>query len=127
MDASSLNNIFADCCNSYLKQFCDKYELQYEADAWVADQAGTIAAVGDWFFDFHDVIKFAVDNNLEKLDTILEWYDYCERLTNLNMIAPNFRSWYRGCPRYDDEYLTHLEEMKNELMNAARESEQKMF
>ena len=46
-----LNQRYKEACNEYLKAFCQTYELQYEEDAWVAGDVGTIALIGDYYIN----------------------------------------------------------------------------
>ena len=51
-----LKENYEKACNEYLKAFCSTYELQYEEDAWVAGDVGTIALIGDYYIDFQNMI-----------------------------------------------------------------------
>ena len=109
-----LEKRYSDTCEEYLKAFCKNYDRRYELDSWVAGDCGTIACVGDYFFDFHDVIKYAVDNSLTDWDEVVEWYDYTLFANEYNQTIPNFQSWHKGCPRLSKEeqkYLVSLKEM----------------
>ena len=109
-----LEKRYSDTCEEYLKAFCKNYDRRYELDSWVAGDCGSIACVGDYFFDFNDVIKYAVDNNLTDWDEVVEWYDYTLFANEYNQTIPNFQSWHKGCPRLSKEeqkYLVSLKEM----------------
>lgn len=121
MTTEQLKQTYADYCNAYLKKFCDLMDFSYEQDAWVAGQPGTVAAVTDYFFDFHDVIKFCVDNNLNDQNEIIEWYDYTLWANDLNQPVPNFQSWHKGCPRTSKEMQEKLSTMKRELIKLCEE------
>ena len=110
-----LEKRYSDTCEEYLKAFCKNYDRRYELDSWVAGDCGTIACVGDYFFDFHDVIKYAVDNNLTDWDEVVEWYDYTLFASEYNQTIPNFKSWHKGCPRLSKEAQQTLVKLKNDF------------
>lgn len=105
-----------EVCEEYLKTFCENYDFTYDNDSWVANDCGTIACVGDMFFDFNDVIKYCVDHNLKNVSELFEWYDYCIDAGTLNINnVPNFRSWHKGAPRIDSKTIRRLITMKQDL------------
>ena len=120
-----LNKRYADACEEYLKAFCDNYEHRYELDAWVAGEVGTIASIGDYFFDFNDVIKYAVDNNLTDWNELLEWYDYTLFALEYNQTIPNFKSWHKGCPRLTKEEQQKLIDLKENFEDVIKEYRKK--
>lgn len=121
-DLSKLKQSYADLCNEYLRRFCEAYEFSYEdacyeGDAWVANDAGTIACVGDYYFDF-SVIKYCVDNGLNDWKDLSAWYDYtlnASQLEILDVHIPNYPSWHRGCPRVSNNKMEQLLAMKYAL------------
>ena len=115
-----LKDSYADACEKYLQAFCANYEFQYESDAWVAGEVGTIANVGDYFFGF-DVIKYCVDNDLKDYIELLEWYDYTLNCGQLGLPTPNFESWHKKCPRLSDNKLEQLLAMKYDLEKEIKE------
>ena len=115
-DLKELRKNYDNVCEEYLKQFCQNFDRMYEEDSWVAGEAGTIACVGDYFFDFNDVIKYCVDNNLTDFNDLMEWNDYCLSAAALDLDSPNYRSWHKGCPRIPQEKLDELINMKAELI-----------
>ena len=116
-----LNKRYTEACEEYLKAFCDAYEMPYEKDAWVAGDVGTISCVGDYYFDFTDVIKYAVDNNLSDLHELLQWYDYTLFANEYNQSIPNFKSWHKGCPRLRKDAQKHLQGLKERLEKTIKE------
>ena len=110
-----LEKRYSDTCEEYLKAFCENYNRRYELDSWVAGDCGTIACVGDYFFDFHDVIKYAVDNNLTDWDEVVEWYDYTLFANEYNQTIPNFQSWHKGCPRLTKKKKKRLIDLKKDF------------
>ena len=115
-----LKDSYADACEKYLQAFCANYEFQYERDAWVANEVGTIACVGDYYFDF-SVIKYCVDNDLKDYSELLEWYDYTLNCGQLGLSTPNFESWHKGCPRVSDNKMEQLLAMKYDLEKEIKE------
>ena len=116
-----LNKRYTEACEEHLKAFCDAYEMPYKKDAWVAGDVGTIACVGDHYFDFNDVIKYAVDNQLKDYDELLEWEDYILFAHEYNQTIPNFQSWHKGCPRLSKDAQKHLQGLKERLEKTIKE------
>lgn len=112
-----LKENYEKACEEYLKAFCNAYEIPYENDSWVADDVGTIACVGDYYFDFTDVIKYAVDNNLSDRHELLQWYDYVLFAIEYNQNQPNLKAWVSGCPRLSEEQQRQLVDKKTEFEN----------
>lgn len=106
---------YAEVCNEYYRVFCDMMEMHPEPYPWVADEPGTIACASDYYFDFHDVIKYCVDENINDWNELLQWYDYTLWAADMGFTIPNFRSWHRGCPRVPAEKQQELNEMKRKL------------
>ncbi len=90
---------YKEICDDYLREFCALYDFPYDDDAWVGGDAGTIACVADYFFDFDSVIRYAVDNHLTDIQELLQWYDYTLFAQDFDLCTPNFQSWHKGCPR----------------------------
>ena len=116
-----LKSKYEEVCQEYLKAFVKLYDIERDVDdVWVANEAGTIACIGDLFLDFHDVIKFSVDNNIGDYDELLRWYDYTLFCADFKMPAPNFSSWMRGCPRMTAEEQGTLITLKKNLDEAIK-------
>ena len=120
-----LNKRYNDVCEEYLMAFCDNYNRVYERDSWVAGDAGTIACVGDYFFDFIDVIKYSVDNNLTDWDDLIKWYDYTLFANEYNQTIPNFTAWHKGCPRLTNEEQERLIKLKKDFEDTIKEYKNK--
>lgn len=116
-----LKKCYAEVCKEYLQAFCKNYDVQYDDDAWVAGENGTIAFVVDYYLDFHDVIKFAVDNNLSDWNEILEWYDYTLFAHEYGQNCPNFQNWHKGCPRLSKAERERLENLKKDFEAAVKD------
>ena len=110
-----LNKRYNDVCEEYLMAFCDNYNRVYERDSWVGGESGTIACVSDYFFDFIDVIKYSVDNNLTDWDELIKWYDYTLFANEYNQTIPNFTAWHKGCPRLTNEEQERLIKLKKDF------------
>lgn len=120
-----LQKHYGDICDEYLQTFCRNYGVCYDKDAWVADEKGTIACVGDLFFDFNDVIKYCVDNDLNDWNEITDWYEYAIYANEIGVSIPNFKSWHKGCPRLSNEQIDKINELRkdlNDLIEQAKES-----
>lgn len=57
-------------CNNYVRAFCSLTGLEF--DHWPGNDVGTVAAMGDYFFEMSD-IRFAVDEKIP-LKVLDEWY-----------------------------------------------------
>lgn len=119
--AKQLATKYKDLCNEYVKTFCKLYELHYEEDSWVGNQVGSIVCLGDFYFDFQGVVKYAVDSCLHDFSDLMEWYDYTIWATSFSQPIPNFESWSKGCPRATKEQQQHLINLKREFEDAKKE------
>lgn len=115
MNQLKIKQQYAEACNDYYRMFCDMMELRPEPYPWVADEPGTIAYASDYYFDFHDVVKYCVDENISDWNELLQWYDYTLWASDMGVSIPNFRSWHRGCPRVSAEKQQELNELKRKL------------
>jgi hypothetical protein len=117
-EKKELRKMYEWACNKYLHEFCKKHELPFEDDMWVAGDVGTIAMVGDYFFDLDDM-RYDIDNNCQK-DAIIEWYDYIVRIGSLDCEKRiNFESWVKGAPKpYTEEELKEIERLHGEVEKA---------
>lgn len=97
-------------CNAYLAAFCEKHGYDYEPDAWVGDDPGGIAEVGDLFVSMADMLT-DIDRDAPE-EEYIKYYDYCMRVGGIcdgKLNTPNYDSWLRGCPRMDEEQIARLE------------------
>ena len=108
-----LKKNYEKACNEILKAFCQTYELQYEEDAWVAGDVGTIALIGDYYIDFQNMI-YMLDNGIA-FEEFLRWYDYSLDAHDLGLDTPNFTSWCKGCPRLTKEQIQGIKDKRQEL------------
>ncbi len=123
---SKLKKQFEDLCNKYVEEFCRLYGMEFDvSDVWVGDDVGSIACIGDNYFDFNNVIKYAVDNQLSDYDDLMDWYYYTMWACEYNQTVPNFKSWSRGCPRFSKEEQQRLVDMKKNLENMIRDYKEK--
>lgn len=103
-------------CNAYLAAFCEKHGYDYEPDAWVGDDPGGIAEVGDLFVSMADMLT-DIDRDAPE-EEYIKYYDYCMRvgaIANGELETPNYDSWLRGCPRIDEEQIARLEELQRDV------------
>lgn len=110
-----LKEEFDRVCDEYLIAFCRKFDLPYDRDHWVGGYAGSIAEVGSYYFDFMDVIKYSIDNNIEDFNEIDDWNDYTIDASSFGLRVPSFKEWHNGCARLTQEQLDGLCEKKKEL------------
>ena len=65
---------YNDACNSIIQAFCEKQGFDYQDAWWVADIVGSVISIGDFTFDFQDVI-YDLKNNVPK-GRIIAYFDY---------------------------------------------------
>lgn len=124
MDKEQIKDNFARACEEYLKALCLMFELPYERDAWVGNDVGTVASVGDYFFNM-DEIRYIVDNNLT-FDEYLQYYDYCLVACEYGITTPNFESWHKKCPRATKEDFANLRKAKENFDNLVKEIKERL-
>lgn len=111
-------------CNAYLAAFCEKHGYDYEPDAWVGDDPGGVAEVGDMVVSMADILT-DIDRDAPE-EEYVKYYDYCLRvgsIANGELVTPNYDSWLRGCPRMDEDdvwlSLNDFEEFIQECVQLA--------
>ena len=107
-------------CTRYLAAFMEKYDLSCDPEPWVGNEVGTIAEVGDYFFDFQD-IKRCIDEDVEWQD-LIEWYDYNIEVGILGLTTINLKSWLKGAPRVDKMRIEEIKAMRKELEELIEET-----
>ena len=123
---TKLQQDYDNACNAYLEAFCKQYDMQYDDDAWVAREVGTIAEVSDLFLSMQD-IKLCVDKNV-KWEDLIQWYDYNLDAHAIGLDTINLNSWLMGCPRTSKEKMTEIFAMRRnleELINEEKERTKK--
>lgn len=113
-----LQEHYNEVCNKYALQFATKHE--YSFDGWVADKVGEVATMGDYSVDFRE-IKYDIDNDIDA-DEYVKYYDYCLEVGMLNLTAPNYESWCKGCPRIPQEVLDKIQGLRRELNELIKET-----
>lgn len=91
-------------------------EWGYDPAAWVGNDPGGIAEVGDLFVSMADMLT-DIDRDAPE-EEYIKYYDYCLRvgsIANGELETPNYDSWLRGCPRMDEEQLRRLEELQRDV------------
>jgi hypothetical protein len=107
-------------CTRYLAAFMEKYDLSCDPEPWVGNEVGTIAEVGDYFFDFQD-IKRCIDEDVEWQD-LIEWYDYNIEVGTLGLTTINLKSWLKGAPRVDQMRIEEIKAKRKELEELIEET-----
>lgn len=115
---TNLKETYEITCNTYVHNFTVKHE--YSFDGWVADRVGEVAVMGDYYVDFRD-IKYDIDNDIDA-DEYVKYYDYCLEVDMLNLTAPNYESWCKGCPRIPQEVLDKIQGLRRELNELIKET-----
>lgn len=105
-------------CGLYCREFINWY-FCYEngfSDTylWVTDDPNGVLCVGDDMFFDMTTIRYAVDNKVWKED-LMEWYDYCLTVADLDIKSPTLESWCNGASRISDKQLGKLAKMKHEF------------
>lgn len=121
METKELKQKYEECCNEYLKLFCDKHDYDYESalDSWVANEIGGVCLCGDYSVSFDDM-KTDIDLDASKKD-FNEYYGYALEAHESGFICPNFKNWLRGAPRLSEEQRKSIREAKNRLYEAREE------
>lgn len=118
-----LEQHYIDACNDYLRAFCQKYNLVYDKDAWVGNDVGTVACIGDYFVEMED-IRFMLVNGISWEDFLANM-DYNLLAIELGVNTINLRSWCMGCPRLSKEQLQSLISMHKEIDELCKEYKEK--
>ena len=120
MEASQRNELrqaYNDACNNYLKVWCEKHDLPMEDDPWVASEPGGVAMIGDYFVDMQTILT-DIDMNAPEKEW-WEWYDYSIETAEVGLPEKcNFKSWLMGCPRYSEEALARIAELRKSVNEA---------
>ena len=114
---NELRQAYNDACNNYLKVWCEKHYLPMEDDPWVASEPGGVAMIGDYFVDMQTILTDINMNAPEK--EWWEWYDYSVVTAEVGLPEKcNFKSWLMGCPRYSEEALARIAELRKSVNEA---------
>lgn len=109
---------YAKASDKLLRLFCQKQDLQYDPDPWVASQPGTIACIADYWLSMDDIWQ-DLNGGIPKGE-ILKWYDYAVG----NDKALNYRTWLMS--RYPAKYprpsLDELHRKADEARKALADS-----
>ena len=76
-------------CNEYIKQFCQKQDMEF--DIWISNIVGGTAFIGDYFFNFQDIV-WDINSNQPK-GCIINWYN--DNLIDLTK-SINYYSYTKG-------------------------------
>jgi hypothetical protein len=119
-EKQELKLAYEAACTNYLAAFMEKYDLSCDPEPWVGNEVGTVAEVGDYFFDFQD-IKRCVDEDVT-FDTLIEWYDYNIEVSILRLPTINLKSWLMGAPRISEFRIADIKTKRCELENLIEET-----
>lgn len=112
-----LRQAYSDACNNYLKAWCEKHDLPMEDDPWVAQEPGGIALIGDYFVDMQTILT-DIDMDAPE-EEWWNWYDYSLETSEVGLPDKcNFKSWLMGCPRYSEEALERIAELRKSVNKA---------
>ena len=100
-------------CNAYLHLFCEKHGYYYESDAWVGNDIGGVANVGDYYVDMA-TIRADIDEDAPE-EEFIKWHDYCLAAHEFGIIEPSFRSWVLGCPRTSEKVFERLRTLRKDI------------
>lgn len=89
MGTKTLIDKYESVVNEYLKEFEKKQDLEGYFEYWTADEVGSVACYGDYFFNFDD-IRIDIDYNIPA-GYLLDYSDYCV----INEPLLNYRSFLR--------------------------------
>lgn len=115
----TMRQMYDTACNNYLEAFAEKHGFDGADCSWVGNEPGGIAIVGDFYVGMQTLTD---DINMDAPEEeFIRWYDYLTECSDLGLDDKcNFRSWLKGCPRYSDETILRLTELKRK----AREAEE---
>lgn len=119
-EKQELKLAYEAACTNYLAAFMEKYDLSCDPHPWVGNEVGTVAEVGDYFFDFQD-IKRCVDEDV-KWEDLIEWYDYNIEVSILGLTTINLKSWLMGAPRISEFRIAEIKTKRCELENLIEET-----
>lgn len=125
-----LKERYESIVNEYVRSFVyrcfDDCGVKLSDIYWVGGRVGECCEINDYFINFGD-IKYVVDNNVSS-DTFFRWYNYCNRLSNIdpNIITPNLQSYHKGCPVYTEEEISKIEESATKLNIHKKEFEEEL-
>lgn len=118
-----LRKAYNKACDDYLKVWCEKHDLPIDYAEWVADEPGGVALVGDYYVDMQTIL-IDIDMNAPEHEW-WNWYDYSAEISMVGLPDKcNFKSWLMGCPRYSDESIARIAELKKKV-NEAQENLEK--
>lgn len=115
-------DLYTRGCTQYLALFCAKHGYGYGDTAWVADEVGGLAVIGDYYVDMRTIITDL--DMCAPEEEFLSWYDYCLEAHDLGIDSPNYSSWLSGCPRIPEERLQHLRELRAQLREETKRIKQ---
>lgn len=118
--ADGLRLNYKKACDAYLERFCELIEMDLHYAEWV--DVGGIANIGDYYVSMLDMIT-AVEHDVP-CDKFLEWYDYTIRVGMLDLPTCNLENWLKGCPKYSDESLARIKEVREELNRLTKEAKE---
>lgn len=110
----ALSSAYREACNNYLSAFADKHGFDMVDCAWVSDEPGGVAIIGDYYSNMADIVT-DIDKNAPVKEWFA-WYNYTLECNDLGMPnVCNYQSWLRGCPRYSEEKLEEIRSLKRKL------------
>ena len=126
MEKELLKRNYENACNAYLLDFCERFDLMLDGRPWLSDEAGTLACIGDHYYDFDGVIRYVVDNDLKDYDEILEWEDYTSNAALNGFDVPDLKAWHNGCPRVSDDIFRKLEKMRKDIEDLCEQEKERL-
>lgn len=117
---NELKNRWTEVSNEYLRLFCEKHEYDYEPDAWIGQDAGTVASIGDMFVSMDDM-RYDIDNNVEA-QLFDKWYWESLDRHEKGLKYMNYPSFVKGAP---DPYTPEQLKLIDELIDLAKQAKKK--
>ena len=105
-ERQELKLAYEAACTNYLAAFIEQYGLACDPEPWVANETGTIAMIGDSYYNMEE-IRLCVDNDVPWKE-LAEWYNYNMQANQYGLATPNLKSWLKGCPRVSKERLDEI-------------------
>lgn len=122
-ERQELKLAYEAACTNYLAAFMEQYDLTCDPEPWVANETGTIAMIGDSYYNMEE-IRLCVDKEIP-YDEVLAWESYNEEASLLGLNLINLRSWVMGAPRTPKEKRDELKAMLRELKGLINEENER--
>lgn len=113
-----LKSAYEAACDAYANEFCKRHQFPTIDDNdytyWVAQDHGSILAIGDSYFVDMATIRTDIDEDAP-VEEFAKWYEHDLSCHDLNLPTLNFHSWLHGAPRVTQEKIEYLRSLKEKF------------